>query len=1312
MIEWILGLEWVLPEASAGFRVAAIDPFTWVYIAISAISAGASYSAARKAKKAASKLGGALLNKMSTIDGIPVVYGERRVGGTIVFKSTKDAAGSDPNEYLYVLMVLCEGEIESITDIEIDGNPVTLPRYQVATVYRGTVYYGSDTQSADANWISEIPHLWTSNHRLRGLAYVAFRFRYNNDAYYGEPEMTALVKGRKVYDPRLDSTNGGSGAHRSNNPATWAWSDNPALCIRDYLTNTRFGKGLVDAEINDTYFRQAATDCDSFVTVYTAGPSVQIFRCNAVLSTDETIMDNLKDMLLGCKGFLPFIEGKYALLIDKSASSLFSVNSDHIIADADFAIMGAPKDKKFNRVICKFVNSENQWQEDQAVWPEAGSAEETTYLAEDGGTLLVQEFDLATITNYYAARDFARIICLRTRNQLRCSFVATSELMDLVPGDVIDITHSTPGWSAKPFQIEEMSLNYDGTVSLACIEYDTSIYTYDPANQEHTYTDTDLPDPFIVAPPTSFTITETTTLMPDGSIGPALLGEWVAADDSYVEYYEVQGKKSADSIWNSRFTTTTNYLGMGYEIGVQYDFRVRAFNAITSSEWATETFTLTGDTTVPAAPSAITATGSLGGIYLEWTNPADSDLAYIDIYESSTNNSGAAVKIGRVAAENFSRISLAGGTTKYYFLKSVDASGNESGFSAVSTATSTADPLDGARNAMVYYYYSTAQSATPTAPVGSEVTYDFSTGVASTTASGWSSTFNPAAVANTVSGENKYWAVRVTFQEDEFGGAVTKAISASFKWTNFDGLVTFTNLANAEDEDGNNITFIDGGSIVADTLTVNSIKSGTTKNYGDFIFELGTSTVVAGYTGAGLFRTASATGFAIGGLASVAGAYAVAGQSSAQSATSYGGAFVSSIATGSTNHRSMALLANLNRGGYFDAGTFAQNGLLYSEDFSNANWTKTRSTVTTNTTAAPDGTTTADSVLQATGQTTVGFVSQSYSVSSLESYEVSVYAKPATRSFLAIEETLADGTTNRTWFNVSAGTVGTTDAAHYTATITAAANGFYRCVIQFDADAARSGVVAFLVAESNGSTTCTDDTLGLYLWGAQINLVAYDDTYIKTEGSVAAYQKVIANIAYAANLTYALQTIGNVYFDGDVTYTGSVNPFTGSHDGLIDANIVPEIGDILVDTGVAVKKDVSNVLTYVDVSQAAGIPAIGVFAGKRQKTYVPVCVASSNENTGEYDETFVPTILPEYENLFEGKDIAIVNSLGEGQVNVCGENGNIAAGDLIITSSTPGKGMRQSDDIVRSKTVAKAREAVTFSDPGEVAQIACIYLCG
>jgi hypothetical protein len=73
-------------------------------------------------------------------------------------------------------------------------------------------------------------------------------------------------------------------------------------------------------------------------------------------------------------------------------------------------------------------------------------------------------------------------------------------------------------------------------------------------------------------------------------------------------------------------------------------------------------------------------------------------------------------------------------------------------------------------------------------------------------------------------------------------------------------------------------------------------------------------------------------------------------------------------------------------------------------------------------------------------------------------------------------------------------------------------------------------------------------------------------------------------------------------------------------------------------------------------------------------------------------------------------DLAIVNAVGEGLINVCGQAGDIAQGDLIVVSDTAGKGMKQADDVLGASTIAQAREAVTFALPDEVKQIACIYL--
>lgn len=95
----------------------------------------------------------------------------------------------------------------------------------------------------------------------------------------------------------------------------------------------------------------------------------------------------------------------------------------------------------------------------------------------------------------------------------------------------------------------------------------------------------------------------------------------------------------------------------------------------------------------------------------------------------------------------------------------------------------------------------------------------------------------------------------------------------------------------------------------------------------------------------------------------------------------------------------------------------------------------------------------------------------------------------------------------------------------------------------------------------------------------------------------------------------------------------------------------------------------------------------------------------------EEAEEIIQVPNPEYYDIQDYK-VVNVNALGEGMINVCGEGGDIEIGDLIVTSSIPGKGMKQADDLVRNITVAKSRQNVTFSGPTEVIQIACIYISG
>jgi hypothetical protein len=201
---------------------------------------------------------------------------------------------------------------------------------------------------------------------------------------------------------------------------------------------------------------------------------------------------------------------------------------------------------------------------------------------------------------------------------------------------------------------------------------------------------------------------------------------------------------------------------------------------------------------------------------------------------------------------------------------------------------------------------------------------------------------------------------------------------------------------------------------------------------------------------------------------------------------------------------------------------------------------------------------------------------------------------------------------------------------------------------------------------------------------------------------------------------YGVEVLRGGYYD---TSGDGYLPFTGSHEAILDKATDPQPGDILYDIR-SIVTGLSDSLTEVGVSFKPNQPsAVGVFKGYKDSwnnvaAFIDREATAKNFSRCEKEKTDMPCGKPK-KVYKDGCDIyqddynlLVMNSLGEGGINVCGEGGDIQPGDLIVTSSTPGKGMRQADDVIRSCTVAKAREAVTFSNASDVKMVACIYLCG
>jgi len=582
---------------------------------------------------------GILLNKQSNDATIPIVYGERLLGGVRVFLET---SGND-NEFLYMALVLCEGEINSIEEIRVDDKVVTFDGALSDNTQRSVASSDSNFYKDSVSYITVEPHLgsdgqsassllstlssWGSNHKLSGLAYLALKFKWNQDIFGGIPKVQAKIKGKKVVT---------LASNLSESSPTF--SSNPAFCLLDYLRNTRYGKGLATTDIDLQSFYDASQVAVTQVTPYSSASDINIFDCNAVLDTSKKIIENTRILLRGCRGFLPYSSGKYKLVLETTGSASITLTEDDIFGG--YSLASEDKNNKYNRVIVSFVNPDRNFQVDEVQFPPiddsglANADQHATMKTADGGFLLEGRFDFQTLTSPYQAEEMAEVILRRSREALKLNINAGGNAYDLAIGDIVNITHASLGFSAKPFRVNSMSFNEDFTVGLNLIEHQNSHYTWATKGQVASTPATNLPNPFSIQPPASVTLTDEMIEYADGVVLTRLNIVIGASPDSFVQYYQVEAKKTSES----NFKLISSGTELRHEFlnvvdGENYTVRVKAINAFgVSSSFTSATHNVIGATETPADVTdlSVSLVGS-NQMELSWTPVADLDISWYEI---------------------------------------------------------------------------------------------------------------------------------------------------------------------------------------------------------------------------------------------------------------------------------------------------------------------------------------------------------------------------------------------------------------------------------------------------------------------------------------------------------------------------------------------------------------------------------------------------------------------------------------------------------------------------------------------------------
>jgi len=378
-----------------------------------------------------------LANAPSNTAPIPVIYGARRVGGTRVFIGTSNAYDDDgnflsANSFLNMVFSICEGRISEFTAVylnNVEAWPNKDPRF------------GDQDVASDKTWVYIEPHLgledqpvsanlkyvagfgggtwsWTDAYRLRGVAYCYVRLQYNTEIWAsGVPTVSFDIKGKHVQDPRQTATSTGLPIER--------FSNNPALCIRDYLISSNYGRAIDSALIDDTTFESAADYCDEVVTFTqtvsgtTTSVAQKRYTLNGVVNTAETSINILDKMLTTCRGSLIFSGGKYKLILDKPTTPALTFDESNIMPDYEIILGG--KENLANKITAEFFNPDREWQADFSI------VESSTYKEHDNDLLLHKKIELPFTANLLMAKYIANQNLKISRQNVIISFKTTQD---------------------------------------------------------------------------------------------------------------------------------------------------------------------------------------------------------------------------------------------------------------------------------------------------------------------------------------------------------------------------------------------------------------------------------------------------------------------------------------------------------------------------------------------------------------------------------------------------------------------------------------------------------------------------------------------------------------------------------------------------------------------------------------------------------------------------------------------------------------------------------------------------------------------
>lgn len=606
--------------------------FSWAAFGTSLVLGGLSRALAPKPKQQqGTTFTGRTVSLRQPAAPRQVIYGRARVGGTFVWMHARDSVGGD--QWLHLALVLAGHECDAIEEVWFDDYKLVLDedgwergRYNVTdgaggvpvgSYVRVRKYLGTPGQQADPILVQFSDGKWTADHKLTNCTYLAILLTSNPNLFpNGIPQISAVVRGRKIEDPRTGVT---------------AWTANSTLALREYLTGP-LGPGVDAASgVHAAAALAAMNVCDELVPL-AAGGSERRYETHGAFTLDRKPADIIVDLANAMAGNAIRAGGVWYLEAGAYTPPTLTLSDDDLRAPEVVRAMVSRREG-FNAVRGTFVSPDSNWQPDD--FPPVRSA---TYLAEDSGLAAWKDIELPFTITAAMAQRLAKIDLLRARQQITVDLPCKLSALRFRPGNTVAVTNSFYGWSAKPFRVVGVSLVVESDdagaprlgVNLSLREIASNVYDWD-ASEEQPYDaapDTNLPDPFSITPPGAPALTEE-LYETTGSAGvkARAVVTWGASTSPFVDTYQLEVRMVGAEEWTVHPRTGALRMTVDDITPGTYDFRVKAISQRgVSSSYATtrrEIFALSGR---PADVTGLTLQAIASLALLRWTRHPDLDV--------------------------------------------------------------------------------------------------------------------------------------------------------------------------------------------------------------------------------------------------------------------------------------------------------------------------------------------------------------------------------------------------------------------------------------------------------------------------------------------------------------------------------------------------------------------------------------------------------------------------------------------------------------------------------------------------------------